>query len=38
MPNYNYPWGFFYRKSLWAAKGYAVPETFDELKTLCAPR
>lgn len=36
VPNYNYPWGFFYRKSLWAEKGYAVPQTFDELKSLCA--
>ncbi|WP_426996907.1 ABC transporter substrate-binding protein [Pseudarthrobacter sp. N5] len=36
VPNYNYPWGFFYRKSLWAEKGYAVPETFDALKTLAA--
>ncbi len=36
VPMYNYPWGFFYRKSVWQAKGYAVPETFDALKTLCA--
>ncbi|NYE95593.1 multiple sugar transport system substrate-binding protein [Psychromicrobium silvestre] len=36
VPNYNYPWGFFYRKSLWQAKGYAEPKTFDELKALCA--
>ncbi|MDQ1721633.1 MAG: multiple sugar transport system substrate-binding protein [Pseudonocardiales bacterium] len=36
VPNYNYPWGFFYRKSLWDAKGYQVPGTFDELKTLSA--
>ncbi|UQX87827.1 ABC transporter substrate-binding protein [Jatrophihabitans telluris] len=36
VPNYNYPWGFFYRKSVWAAKGYQVPTTFDQLKTLCA--
>jgi multiple sugar transport system substrate-binding protein len=36
VPNYNYPWGFFYRKSVWAAKGYKVPTTFDQLKTLCA--
>jgi multiple sugar transport system substrate-binding protein len=36
VPNYNYPWGFFYRKSFWAEKGYDVPTTFDELKTLCA--
>ncbi|MEC5180601.1 ABC transporter substrate-binding protein [Arthrobacter sp. CG_A4] len=34
VPNYNYPWGFFYRKSLWAEKGYQVPKTFDELTTL----
>ena len=34
MPMYNYPWGFFYRKSVWAAKGYTVPTTFDALKTL----
>ncbi len=34
VPNYNYPWGFFYRKSLWAEKGYEVPVTFDELLTL----
>ncbi|WP_334172362.1 ABC transporter substrate-binding protein [Sinomonas sp.] len=36
VPNYNYPWGFFYRKSFWAQKGYTVPTTFDELKTLAA--
>jgi multiple sugar transport system substrate-binding protein len=36
VPNYNYPWGFFYRKSVWADKGYEVPETFDALKTLAA--
>ncbi|MBO1269932.1 ABC transporter substrate-binding protein [Arthrobacter cavernae] len=36
VPNYNYPWGFFYRKSLWAEKGYEVPATFDALKTLSA--
>ncbi|ALE05740.1 sugar ABC transporter substrate-binding protein [Arthrobacter sp. ERGS1:01] len=34
VPNYNYPWGFFYRKSLWADKGYEVPTTFDALTTL----
>ncbi len=34
MPMYNYPWGFFFRKSVWAAKGYTVPTTFDALKTL----
>jgi multiple sugar transport system substrate-binding protein len=36
VPLYNYPWAFFYRKSVWAAKGYQVPKTLDELKTLCA--
>lgn len=35
VPNYNYPWGFFYRKSFWAEKGYTAPKTFDDLKTLC---
>jgi multiple sugar transport system substrate-binding protein len=34
VPNYNYPWGFFYLKSFWADKGYTVPKTFDELITL----
>jgi multiple sugar transport system substrate-binding protein len=34
VPNYNYPWGFFYRKSLWAEKGYEVPTKFDDLVTL----
>lgn len=36
VPIYNYPWGFFYRKSVWQSKGYSEPATFDELKTLCA--
>jgi multiple sugar transport system substrate-binding protein len=36
VPNYNYPWAIFYRKSLWQAKGYKEPKTFDEWKTLCA--
>lgn len=35
VPNYNYPWAIFYRKSVWAAKGYKVPKTFDALKALC---
>lgn len=34
VPNYNYPWGFFYRKSVWAEKGYEVPTKFDDLITL----
>jgi ABC-type sugar transport system, periplasmic component len=35
VPNYNYPWGFFYRKSVWQAKGYQVPTTMDALEALC---
>jgi multiple sugar transport system substrate-binding protein len=34
VPEDNYPWGFFYRKSFWQQKGYQVPGTFDELITL----
>jgi multiple sugar transport system substrate-binding protein len=34
VPNYNYPWGFFYRKSVWQAKGYSVPAKFDDLVAL----
>ena len=34
VPNYNYPWGFFYRKSVWQAKGYTVPAKFDDLIAL----
>jgi len=34
VPNYNYPWGFFYRKSFWQSNGWQVPGTFDELITL----
>ena len=36
VPNYNYPWAIFYRKSVWQAKGYEIPQTFDALKTLAA--
>ena len=36
IPNYNYPWAIFYRKSLFSAKGYEIPKTYDDLKTLCA--
>ncbi|MGI8457489.1 MAG: ABC transporter substrate-binding protein [Propionibacteriaceae bacterium] len=36
VPIYNYPWGFFYRKSVWQKYGYQVPTTFDALKTLAA--
>jgi len=34
VPNYNYPWGFFYRKSVFTEKGYTVPKTFDQLVAL----
>ena len=36
VPIYNYPWAVFYRKSVFAAKGYQVPKTLDEYKTLGA--
>ncbi|MEV4757806.1 ABC transporter substrate-binding protein [Micromonospora sp. NPDC049559] len=36
VPNYNYPWGVFYRKSVWQQRGYQVPGTFDALLALCA--
>jgi multiple sugar transport system substrate-binding protein len=36
VPNYNYPWGIFYRPSVWQAKGYTAPKTFDQFKALCA--
>jgi multiple sugar transport system substrate-binding protein len=35
-PSINYPWVVIYRKSVWTQKGYAVPKTLDELKTLGA--
>ena len=31
IPNYNYPWGFFYRKSVWQSNGWEVPKTYDDL-------
>ena len=34
VPNYNYPWGFFYRKSVWQDKGYDGPGHLRRLKTL----
>jgi multiple sugar transport system substrate-binding protein len=36
MPIYNYPWAVFYRKSLFQEKGYTIPTTLDEFKTLAA--
>ncbi|HEY4460748.1 MAG TPA: ABC transporter substrate-binding protein [Pseudonocardiaceae bacterium] len=35
VPIYEYPWGIYYRKSLFAEKGYQIPTTFDDLITLC---
>jgi multiple sugar transport system substrate-binding protein len=35
IPYDYYPWVFFYRKSLWASKGYVVPTTWTELLALC---
>ena len=35
IPNYNYPWGFFYRKSLWAGQGLRGP---DHLRRPEGPR
>ena len=34
MPLDNYPWAVFYRKSVFADKGYQVPKTLDELVAL----
>ena len=36
VPIDYYPWAVFYRKSLFADKGYTIPTTWDELKTLAA--
>jgi len=35
IPFDSSPWVFFYRKSLWASKGYEVPTTWTELLALC---
>ena len=34
IPVDYYPWAVFYRKSVFADKGYTVPATWDDLKTL----
>jgi multiple sugar transport system substrate-binding protein len=34
VPFYNYPWAVFYRPSLFKDKGYTIPTTLDEFKTL----
>ena len=36
IPSTYYPWAVFYRKSVFAEKGYQVPKTLDNLKTLGA--
>ncbi len=36
VPTDYYPWAVFYRKSVFAAKGYSIPATWADLKTLCA--
>ena len=36
MPSTYYPWAMFYRKSLWVEKGYEIPKTLDDLKSLGA--
>ena len=35
IPVDYYPWAVFYRKSVFADKGYSVPATWDDLKALC---
>jgi multiple sugar transport system substrate-binding protein len=35
VPTGYYPWAVFYRKSVFADKGYTIPTTWDELKALC---
>lgn len=34
VPDYNYPWAVFYRKSLWEERGYTAPTTLDEFTAL----
>lgn len=34
VPDSNYPWAVFYRKSLWEERGYEPPTTLDELTAL----
>jgi multiple sugar transport system substrate-binding protein len=35
VPIYNYPWAVFYRKSVFADKGYTIPSTLDDFVALC---
>lgn len=34
VPIYEYPWGIYYRKSLFQERGYQIPATFDDLMKL----
>ena len=34
VPLYNYPWVVFYNKSVFSAKGYTVPTTWDQFVAL----
>lgn len=34
VPLYYYPWAVFYRKSVFAEKGYTIPKTLDEFTAL----
>ena len=36
VPLYNYPWAVHYRKSVFAANGYQIPKTLDEMVALGA--
>jgi len=36
VPFFAYPWALIYRRSVWQQRGYAEPQTFDELLALCA--
>ncbi|MHB8458559.1 MAG: ABC transporter substrate-binding protein [Candidatus Limnocylindrales bacterium] len=36
IPVDYYPWAVFYRKSVFSSKGYTIPATWTDLKTLCA--
>ena len=36
LPFYNYPWGVFYRKSVFEKNGYTVPTTWEDYQALAA--
>jgi multiple sugar transport system substrate-binding protein len=36
VPFDTYAWAVYYRPSVWKAKGYTIPTTLDEFKTLAA--